>query len=879
MPDSARDLELTSCDREPIHLLARVQPFGCLIAISADWLILHVSSNVADILGVPADDIIGTPFAALFTDSVAHTLRGRTQVLNASNQACRVFGADLFEDGRLFDISIHPTNRGFIYEFEEKADLAPRNDMELVQTLLATVRLQDHPDDLLRAAASAMRGLCGFDRVMVYRFGPDGSGHVIAEAAAPGVESFLGLRYPASDIPKQARALYRKNHLRLIADVDAEVLDIVPARCPNGDTIDLSGAVTRAVSPVHLQYLRNMGVRASMSSSIIQNGALWGLFACHHDTPRYVDYERRTAIELFTQLVAYELADRLNAELREEVSDTKALHDRIMLRVSNGLGLFDGFADLADEIHELIEFDGIAIFSDDRYISLGAAPSEDEFMRLVRFLNTTTMGNVFATDHLAERYAGAAALSDRVAGVLVLPISRSPRDYIVLFRAEVRRSVTWAGRPEKAVTHIDGQPCLSPRTSFAAWQEDIRGRCAPWTDRHLSIADTLRHSLLEVVLKVTDEAGRTARHLRQKQELLIAELNHRVRNILSLISGIVSQANRADPSLETYVANLESRIQALARAHDQLTQQDWAAASFFQLVKAEIAAYTQNDGDAVLLDGTDVRLEPQAFTTLALVVHELVTNAMKYGALSSRNGRIHLSCRIDRTGAYVIHWVEQGGPAVQAPTREGFGSTILNHSIPFDLQGLSDVRFNVSGLVAEFAVPASHFETVAPHAECREAAPSPGRAQPQPPAPAPEAPPSAPAPLDGLELLLVEDNIVIAMDTKAKLTKLGARCVQIASSVRVALKVMDEASIQCAVLDVNLGDEVSIGVAQRLHAAGIPFILATGYGTDQSALDGYPDVTIMVKPYSLDDLGAALATELARHDASIATPDASHAAQ
>ncbi|MFO6464291.1 HWE histidine kinase domain-containing protein [Jannaschia sp. KMU-145] len=877
MPDSARDLDLTSCDREPIHLLARVQPFGCLIAISADWLILHVSSNVAGILSVPAEDLVGTPFAALFSDSVAHMLRGRTQVLNAGNQACRVFGADLFDDGRRFDISIHPTDRGFIYEFEQKADLAPRNDMELVQTLLATVRVQEHPDDLLRAAASAMRALCGFDRVMVYRFGADGSGQVVAEAVAPGAESFLGLRYPASDIPKQARALYRKNHLRLIADVDAEVLDVVPARCPNGDAVDLSGAVTRAVSPVHLQYLRNMGVQASMSSSIIQNGTLWGLFACHHDAPRYVDYERRTAIELFTQLVSYELADRQNAELREELADTKALHDRIMLRVSNGLGLFDGFPDLADEIHELIEFDGIAIFSDDRYVSLGAAPTEDEFMRLVRFLNTMTMGNVFATDHLAERYAGAAALSDRVAGILVLPISRSPRDYIVLFRSEVRRSVTWAGRPEKPVTFVDGQPRLSPRTSFAAWQEDIRGRCAPWTDRHLSIADTLRHSLLEVVLKVTDEAGRIARHLRQKQELLIAELNHRVRNILSLISGIVSQANRADPSLETYVANLESRIQALARAHDQLTQQDWAAASFFQLVTAEIAAYTQNDGDAVLLEGTDVRLEPQAFTTLALVVHELVTNAMKYGALSSRHGRIHLSCRIDRTGAYVIHWAERGGPTVQAPTREGFGSTIVNHSIPFDLQGLSDVRFNVSGLVAQFAVPASHFKTVTAAGERREASPAPVGAQPEPPMPAADTTPAAPTPLDGLELLLVEDNIVIAMDTKAKLAKLGASRVQIASSVRVALKVMDEASIQCAVLDVNLGDEVSIAVAQRLHAQGIPFILATGYGTDQSALDGYPDVTIMVKPYSLNDLSAALATELARHAERDPKTNSSHA--
>ncbi len=867
MTPNSQGIDLTSCDREPIHILGQVQSFGCLIAVSGDWLVLHASENVEDMLGLNLADLIGTSFEAHFPEPVSHLLRGRTQVFQPGVETCRIFGESLFEDGRLFDISIHQMDRGFIYEFEERQQTGSVDYFDLVQTLIGCVRQQSELDGLMEAGARAMRTLTGFDRVKVYSFGDDGSGVVRAESKAPGIDSFLGLRFPASDISKQARALYTKNHLRLIADVDSPTYRIVPTTCPEGRAIDLSSAATRAVSPTHIQYLRNMGVGASMSASIIQDERLWGLFACHHLSPRYIGYEQRSAIELFTQLFNYELAKGLAAEKQDELAQTKAMHDRMMTRVSGGHDLFGDFEAIAHDIHDLIEFDGIAVFSEDRYLSLGAAPTEPEFIRLVRFLNTTTMGAVYATNHLKAAYDQADELADRVAGLLVLPISRSPRDYIVLFRSAVRQSVTWAGSPHKPVEVTDGPARLHPRESFEAWQEEVVDRCEAWGEADLNIANTLRFTLLEVVLKITDEASRASRHLRQKQELLVAELNHRVRNILNLISGIVSQSNRNAPSVESYVSNLEGRIQALARAHDQLTQQHWDTGALKQLIETEVAAYAAPDTQALQIEGPDVQLKPHAYSTLALVLHELVTNSVKHGAFSSKTGRVHVSLSIGRTGALVLLWSEIGGGPVQPSNREGFGTIILERSVPFDLQGQAQLNYNVTGLNARLEVPAIHFEPVNV-GEDKLPAPKVAIVRSDTDSDASQnRNPEAGALLSG-DVLLVEDDFIAALATQSKLMTLGAHQVHVSSDVAGALRFIGSVALECAVLDVNLGKETSLEAALRLQQEGIPFVIATGYGKDVNALAGYPTVQNLTKPYDLIALRNALEHELVAANAS-----------
>lgn len=234
-PDLAgQPIDLTNCDREPIHIPGKIQYFGCLIALSSDWVIAHASANCGAVLGLEAERLGGLPFNQFFPPETIHALRTRMQALSPGQGVARLFAFPLLGDGTLFDVSIHSSGPLVVLEFEPRSHAQPRGDAALVQSLIARVRRHETIDGMANEAARGLRMLSGFDRVMVYRFEEDDSGTVIAEAARTGLETFLGLRYPASDIPKQARALYVKSPLRLIADVDGECFPIIPERMADG---------------------------------------------------------------------------------------------------------------------------------------------------------------------------------------------------------------------------------------------------------------------------------------------------------------------------------------------------------------------------------------------------------------------------------------------------------------------------------------------------------------------------------------------------------------------------------------------------------------------------------------------------------------------
>ncbi|MDW3182102.1 HWE histidine kinase domain-containing protein [Roseobacter sp.] len=839
--DTMPSVDLTNCDREPIHLLGNVQAYGCLISTSADLMVNHLSANCAALLGLEPEGAVGQRLADLLPSQTVHDLRTKLQISSSGGAAIsRLFGYDVQGDGTLFDVSIHASGQSYIFEFEKKVDGEDRDDLALVQPLIARVNNRDNVLSAAQEAATALQMMSGFDRVMVYRFAADGSGEVIAERHAAGMEPFLGLRYPASDIPKQARELYKRSTLRLIADVDGDVSPIVPEKNPHGEPLDLSLAVTRAVSPIHLEYLRNMGVAASMSVSILKDGELWGLFACHHRSARYVDYERRTAIELFAQLFSYELERKLEASIRDEERDARALHDRLMVRLSAGGDLIDSFEIIADELSQIVASDGVAVFSEGRYTARGAAPTAEEFKPLARFLNTAPTGTIFATNSLIENYPDAEVIGDRVAGLIAVPISRTPRDYIVFFRHEIARSVRWAGNPEKPVEVGPNGVRLTPRKSFEAWTEVVRHTSAPWSESELRAAEALRISLIEIVLKLTDEASADRKAAAEKQELLIAELNHRVRNILNLIQGLVSQSKTGTTTVEAYTKVLDGRIQSLARAHDQLTRQEWAPTALRKLIEVEVNAFLNGQKERLVISGDAPMLAPEAFSTMALVVHELVTNSAKYGALADHSGHVSIDLSIPDDGALLIKWREQGGPPVQAPTRRGFGSTIIERTVPFELNGTVETRFKLTGFEADIMIP-SKFVSKDSHEAIERS--------------------DADAPVDTKNytnlsgtVLVLEDNMVIALDASDIITEHGATAVKLASSVDDALEIIANEEISVAVLDVNLGSQTSLPVAQKLDAMKIPFVLATGYGDVENILTEYPKAPVVQKPFTSESL-------------------------
>lgn len=850
MADSDQfEVDLTNCDREPIHALGAIQPFGFLIALSTDWLIRRVSANIHEFLDVEASELLGTSAIALLGEHAVHTLRNRLAVLRGADAVERVFGLTL-ANGRRLDFALHMMGDLIIIEGENSGDEATSDAGSAIRAMMA--RLDETADarSFYREGARQVRALTGFDRVMVYRFDRDGSGVVVAEAARAGIGSFLDLRYPASDIPQQARKLYLRTPFRIIADVHAEPVAILPRLDETGAPIDLSLSVLRSVSPIHIEYLKNMGVGASLSISIIVEGQLWGLFACHHYGHRRPSFERRSIAELFGQMFALKLESRERKELQAYESSARASSDRLLAAVAGDASLLDNPDWLGAMLRETVPCDGIAIWIDGKCSHSGLTPPPEAFPPLVRRLNAMAAGRIFATDRLAETLPAADAYDDVAAGMLAIPISRSPRDYVLLFRQEKVRTVKWAGDPHKPAQLGPHGPRLTPRKSFELWSQEVRGRSEPFSAAEVRVAEMLRASLIEVVLRLSDDAQEERRRSSERQELLIAELNHRVRNILSLIRGLVRQSLDPDADTRNTIALLEGRIESLARAHDQITQDNWSAAPLGRLIETEAAAYLGGKSQRLVCSGPAVLLHPNAFSTLALVFHELMTNSAKYGALSD-SGSVQVEWRRDDAGDLLIDWHERGGPAVQPPKRQGFGTTIIQRSIPYDLGGEAEVRYAVTGLEAAFRVPARHVAS--------------GDSSRVPAASVSIAVDDAPV-RDVLRgaVLLVEDSLIIAMDAEDILARLGATRVVTAASIKQAQREIERDAFEAAVLDVNLGNETSISIADTLRAGGVPYVFATGYGEQLRLPPEHEGVPVIQKPYTHASLAHALAAAVRR---------------
>ncbi|WP_043338156.1 HWE histidine kinase domain-containing protein [Belnapia moabensis] len=835
-------LDLTSCDREPIHQLGQVQPWGFLLSATTDGTVRHASANVADHLKLAPEAVIGRRLDQLLDRQSLHDIRARLQGLQGLNQTDRLFSLPLIAGRPPYDVAVHfaPGEMPIMVIEAEPSAAEPRFDaVGTVKGMMSRLLRARDLAGMHDRAARQVRAVLGFDRVMIYRFDADGTGEVVGESTAERLDSFRGLRFPASDIPKQARALYCRNWLRLIADVDAQAVPILPAPTPGEAVLDLSSSVLRSVSPVHIEYLRNMGVAASLSISIMRGEELWGLIACHHTEPLLPSFQRRSTAELFGQLYSLQIESLERAEATRHDNEARAAHERVLSAVSTEEDLARTLQRIAEEVRQLIPCDGIAIHTAAHTELIGATPDKASVKGIIAALNRGDASRIFATREIASHYPPVAAQAEVAAGMLAIPISRAARDYIILFRRELIHSIAWAGDPAKLAEQ--GTERLHPRRSFETWQQEVRGRSAPWLESERRVAEALRVTLLEVVVRLSAGAADQRRSANDRQELLIAELNHRVRNILALIRALVQRSRESAETLESFVTVLNGRIQSLARAHDQLTDDRWGPIALRGMIESEFHAYLgDRQQERISLSGPPVLVEPQALTVLALVTHELATNAAKYGALSNRHGAVEVRWELQPDGTLLVHWRERGGPPVNPPNRRGFGTTVIERSIPFELQGQAEVRYLREGLEADFSIPARFVQIGVETAPVATVLPR--RSQ--------------PLRVSGTAMVL-EDSTLLAMDAEEILLELGFDKVEVVGTVPAALGVLSRLGRQLAfaLLDVNLGDQTSLPAALALHEAGIPFAFATGYGR---GLELPPELaeaaSVVPKPYRRQDI-------------------------
>jgi light-regulated signal transduction histidine kinase (bacteriophytochrome) len=447
-------VNLTNCDREPIHIPGSVQPFGFLLALLSDFSICMASENAGEFLGTEVSALLQRPIEDVFSPEAITAIRTRVDYLSGPDAVERVFGLTIQPGKPLFDLAIHFSGVYLVVEAEPSVVQPDVNSGELVRLMLGRLRKTRGMNELAQEAARQLKILTGFDRVMVYRFQEDGSGEVMAEAASSGLESFLGLHYPASDIPRQARILYQRNWLRIIADINAKPAQLQSTSTHSAALLDLSMSVLRSVSPIHIEYLRNMGVGASMSVSILREGKLWGLFALHHYSPRHISFEKRTASELFGQMFSWILEGREREDQMAYEARAHQIQERLMEAAPAHAHSARAIIDFTGEYRKMIACDGIAVWSEGGITLEGETPSENEVKELIGFINRTSPGRICASAEIAKVYAAGQSFRDRAAGFLAIPISRVPRDCLIFFRREVLRSVNWAGDPNKSYSEV-----------------------------------------------------------------------------------------------------------------------------------------------------------------------------------------------------------------------------------------------------------------------------------------------------------------------------------------------------------------------------------------------------------------------------------------
>jgi two-component system, chemotaxis family, sensor kinase Cph1 len=506
-------LSLTNCDREPIHIPGSIQPHGVMLVINAaDLAIVQVSRNVAKQLGRLPEELLNQSLETLLNAeqlaAIAGCLSQDFESINPMQIVIKVGGQD-----SLFDGIIHHFDSCLILELEPNLSQRTADFFgfhRLVKGAINRLQRATTLEQMSQIIVQEVRQLTGFERVMVYQFDVAGSGTVIAEDRRDGLTPYLGLHYPASDIPAQAKQLYTLNWLRLIPTVDYAAAELIPSLNPlTQQPTDLSLTGLRSVSPIHLEYLRNMGVGASMSISLIKEKQLWGLIACHHDCDRYVSYEIRTACEFLGQVMSLELiAKETNQDLDYRMK-LKSLQAKFVEIIPQCDSLLSGILGSDANLLELVDAQGAAVFWNDQFHTIGHTPTIKQLEDLLIWVETRLDGNLLDTTALSQEYPAAAAYKSVASGLVVLAISRVNRNYILWFRPEEVQTVNWGGDPNKPVEiSEDGEARMSPRKSFALWQETVQARSLPWKACEIEAVLELRSAIVGIVLRQADELAK-----------------------------------------------------------------------------------------------------------------------------------------------------------------------------------------------------------------------------------------------------------------------------------------------------------------------------------------------------------------------------------
>lgn len=828
---------LDICAAEPVHIPGCVQSHGAMIAVHPDTMtICFASQNTEQVLGIEAKTLFEGTIADHFGGEVYHSFANGIRVGPPVGEALDIGPMSI--GGKNLWVSACPGGDYAILQFEPLDEDVSTQDVVLrdLSQMTSQIEQADNLDVLFGTTVEMLRTLMGYDRVLIYKFDADFNGSVVAESVASDLEPFLGLNFPKWDIPVQAREIMRKIPLRYVADATAESSQMLKAH-PMMPDLNMTAATLRGVSEMHLEYLRNMAHLGTMTLHLRSEGKLWGVISLMNSAPRKPAQRQRQVCQHFVWLFEAKLSHLSLAERMGRLEHADNL--RVSLNKVVSTHTKDEVYEVAllAELRNVMRAVGAAVVVKGNLITSGTTPTHATLRDIIHGKLAPVEG-VFASSALASDAPELAKIiGDSFPGLLLVPLPEGVT--FVFFRHGRDSTVNWAGAPEKAVEFVNGHARIKPRGSFAKYQISVKGTSQPWSDEEMRLANDLW------ALLVTAERQELIEKTNRQQKILINELNHRVRNILALIRSLSQQTLKHNGSIESYVRALEARIAAVAAAHDLGADSVATAVTVGQIIQVEAAPY--NEGTKrVFLEGHDMGIREEFAPLFALVIHELMTNAVKYGALSNDTGHVNVNLTPSGSGDsdLEIKWVELGGPEVNTERVGGFGTTLIEKSIPFELGGHVEMEFHPDGVRALISLPKSSLSTRTSFRSGQEL-----------PSISPAPPDVTARALVRGESLLVEDNFVVSLDTQKVLKTIGFRSIETASTAEDALAKLQKFTPNFAILDVNLGNgHTSLPVARLLRERNIPFVFVTGYGESAPLPSDYQDVPILKKPLRKDEI-------------------------
>lgn len=491
----------TFCGSLPIHLINLIQSYGVLLVIrKSDWQVIQASENVEAIWNIPAAEFVNQPVALYIDANSFHALRERFSanikdeiplVWKINNQSYLALAHEK-TDYLLIEIDLTPVGENRQHSF-----VSVYQDLKFA---MSAIHAAVNTEEVCQIAVRELKRISGFDKIMIYRFDQDWNGTVIGEVLEEGMESYIGFTFPASDIPRQARDMYLKNPYRYIPDRQYSPVKLYPVINPlTGSFIDLSDCNLRGVVAVHLEYLKNMQVTASMSMRILKDEQLWGLIACHHRTARHISYQVCSVFELLSNIVSTKISSMQNKEKHGFNSNLQEHYARVLEEVYRSESIQDILSVNGEGILKLFNAQGAIISYQGKLYKTGSVPDDSELEDLWLWLHTKELKRNFSTHQLAAQYDGAADYQHMASGMLVIPINYHRDEYLVLFRQEKVSVINWGGNPDERIQFEADNRTYHPRSSFKQWQQQVRGSSLPWQQEELDVAENLRTFVYEFV--------------------------------------------------------------------------------------------------------------------------------------------------------------------------------------------------------------------------------------------------------------------------------------------------------------------------------------------------------------------------------------------